>query len=298
MSLFDTLVAQAVQNQGELAPLQTVVEKELLHHDIIREMSAAGLLGKLTFIGGTCLRACYGSNRLSEDLDFTGGADFKRETLNRLGTVLVEQLAVKYGLRVEMSEPAKDTGTVDTWKLRMITRPEQKGAPSQRINIDVCALPSYDKRPVVLRNLYGVDMGTAGLIMQAESREEILADKLIAFALRPNRLKNRDLWDIGWLKQNNVSVPLDLIPKKILDHRCTVDTYLLKLSERSRSLHHDPAVKVAFTHEMKRFLPRKTIQDTVTHADFWDYLSTVLQTECDQVTQFLKAPATAPVFTM
>ena len=298
MSLFDNLVAQAVQNQGGLAPLLPVVEKELLHHDILREMSSAGLLGKLTFIGGTCLRACYGSNRLSEDLDFTGGADFKRETLSRLGAVLVDRLATKYGLLVEVSEPVKDTGTVDTWKLRMITRPEQKGVPSQRINIDVCALPSYDKRPAVLRNLYGVDMGTSGLIIQAESREEILADKLIAFALRPNRLKNRDLWDIGWLKQNTVSLPLGLIPKKILDHRCTVTEYLQQLSERSRSLHNDPGVRVAFLHEMQRFLPQKTVQDTVNNADFWDYLINLIQTECDQVTQFLKAPAASPTFTM
>ena len=71
MSLFDRLAGQALKNQTELAPLRAVVEKELLHHDIIREMSAAGLLNELTFIGGTCLRACYGSNRLSEDLDFT-----------------------------------------------------------------------------------------------------------------------------------------------------------------------------------------------------------------------------------
>ena len=79
MSLFERLVAAAVENQSELVPLQAVVEKELLHHDIIREMSKAGLLKSLTFIGGACLRACYGSNRLSEDLDFTGGHDFTRE---------------------------------------------------------------------------------------------------------------------------------------------------------------------------------------------------------------------------
>lgn len=35
--------------------------------------------------------------------------------------------------------------------------------------------------------------GTAGLILQAQSREEILADKIIALAFRENRLKNRDL---------------------------------------------------------------------------------------------------------
>lgn len=298
MSLFDNLVAQAIKNQGELAPLLPVVEKELLHHDIIREMSAAGLLGTLTFIGGTCLRACYGSSRLSEDLDFTGGNDFKRETLSKLGTVLVDRLFTKYGLRVEMSLPVKDTGNVDTWKLRMITQPEQKGLPSQRINIDVYAIPSYDKRPTVLRNLYGVDMGTSGLIIQAESREEILADKLIAFALRPNRFKNRDLWDVGWLKQNNVSLPLDLIPKKIIDHHCTVAEYVQQLSERTGSLHNDPSVRAAFIHEMKRFLPQKTVRNTVENADFWEYIVSVIQTECAQVTQFLKAPAASPIFMM
>ena len=36
MSLFDQLVDQALKNQVELSPLRGVVEKELLHHDIIR----------------------------------------------------------------------------------------------------------------------------------------------------------------------------------------------------------------------------------------------------------------------
>lgn len=55
MSLFDHLVSQAINTHGNLTQLQPVVEKELLHHDIIREMSGAGLLTHLTFIGGTCL---------------------------------------------------------------------------------------------------------------------------------------------------------------------------------------------------------------------------------------------------
>ncbi|MFD2882708.1 nucleotidyl transferase AbiEii/AbiGii toxin family protein [Pseudomonas lini] len=62
--------AEALKNKQDLAPLRVVVEKELLHHDIMLALSSAGMLAKLTFIGDTCLRACYGSNRLSEDLDF------------------------------------------------------------------------------------------------------------------------------------------------------------------------------------------------------------------------------------
>jgi hypothetical protein len=93
--LFDRLVDQALKNQSKLAPLRIVVEKELLHHDILREMSMAGLLKNLTFIGGTCLRACYGSSRLSEDLDFTGGHDFHRQTLADLGQVFCGTASIK-----------------------------------------------------------------------------------------------------------------------------------------------------------------------------------------------------------
>jgi predicted nucleotidyltransferase component of viral defense system len=67
VSLFDQLVDEALRSRADLSSLRPVVEKELLHHDILREMSGAGLLAGLTFIGGTCLRACYGSSRLSED---------------------------------------------------------------------------------------------------------------------------------------------------------------------------------------------------------------------------------------
>ena len=287
MSLFDHLVSYALKNQSELAPLQAVVEKELLHHDILREMSTAGLLSHLTFIGGTCLRSCYGSNRLSEDLDFTGGKDFRRETLASLGTVLIERLQIKYNLQVEVSEPVRETGNVDTWKLKIITHSQQKNLPTQRININICAIPSYDRRPMILRNHYGVEMGTSGLIIQAQSREEILADKMVAFALRPNRIKNRDLWDIGWLKQQNISLPLKLVVKKIADHRCNINKFLILIEERNRQLLDEPTIRKDFISEMRRFLPPQVVSGTVENEDFWNYLSGLLQTECELVMRTL-----------
>ena len=144
MSLFDQLVTEALRSLGELASLRPVVEKELLHHDILREMSEAGLLRSLTFIGGTCLRACYGSSRLSEDLDFTGGSDFKRSDLTELARVLTERLKTRYGLPVSVSEPVKASGKVSTWKLTIETRPGQKHLAAQRIHLDICAIPSHD----------------------------------------------------------------------------------------------------------------------------------------------------------
>lgn len=298
MRLFDRLVDQALKNQTGFSPLRSVVEKELLHHDIIREMSASGLLGELTFIGGTCLRACYGSNRLSEDLDFTGGGNFKREALSDLGDTLVDRLQTKYGLDVKVSEPTRDTRKVNTWKLKVVTRPHRKDLPAQRINIDICAIPSYDKRPMVLRNHYGLDMGTAGLIVQAQSREEILADKMIAFALRPNRLKNRDLWDIGWLKQQNIELPLELIPRKVANHQYSKDEFLELLAERTQNLQRDSALRTAFVREIKRFLPPQTVADTIEKEPFWDYLTQLVATESEAVKKALEHPGNPPPFQM
>ena len=129
MSLFDEIVDEALRSRADLSSLRPVVEKELLHHDILREMSEAGLLTGLTFIGGTCLRACYGSPRLSEDLNFTGGSHFQHGDLAELGSILTERLRTRYDLPVRVSKPVKTGGNVSTWKLIIETRPGQKHLP-------------------------------------------------------------------------------------------------------------------------------------------------------------------------
>ncbi len=63
MNLFDKLVDQALKSKPNLFSLRNVIEKELLHHDILRIMRDYNLLTELTFIGGTCLRCCYGAHQ-------------------------------------------------------------------------------------------------------------------------------------------------------------------------------------------------------------------------------------------
>lgn len=298
MNLFDRLVAEALSGQEYLAPLQIVVEKELLHHDILREMSAAGLLKELTFIGGTCLRACYGSNRLSEDLYFTGGLHFTKDGLKDLAAVLIERLKSKYDLVVEVSEPIKDTGNVDTWKLKVTTRPEQLNLPWQQIHIDVCAVPSYDRQPMILRNHYGVDMGTSGLIIQAQSKEEILADKLVAFALWPNRIKNRDIWDIGWLKQQNVKLPLQLIWLKIADRHWVPQDFRDALTQRVKLLREDSGIYQNFIYEMERFLPSGVVAETIKKDGFWTYLTGLVDREATAILDMEETQMADNAFTM
>jgi hypothetical protein len=277
MSLFDQLVGEALRSRGDLTTLRPVVEKELLHHDILRELSGAGLLTSLTFIGGTCLRACYGSPRLSEDLDFTGGSGFKKEDLSALAGVLTERLQTRYGLPVRVSEPVKTGGNVSTWKLTIETRPRQRHLPAQRIHLDICAIPSHAPRPMMLRNLYGIDLGTSGLILQAQGREEILADKMVALAFRENRIKNRDLWDIAWLVQQGVLLPVELIPVKIRDHQRDPSKFVSMLQSRSGALNADPRVREDFLKEMRRFLPAATVRETLENPAWWTYLTQVIE---------------------
>jgi predicted nucleotidyltransferase component of viral defense system len=298
MSLFDELVDEALNNKQEVARLRVVVEKELLHHDILRVLSGAGLLTQLTFIGGTCLRACYGSNRLSEDLDFTGGSDFTRDQLAAMSNILIESLKAKYGLEINVTDPVREEGNVSTWKLKVQTRPGRKDIPAQRINIDVCAIPSYQPRPMALLNPYGVEMGTSGLILQAQSREEIFADKLVAFALRPNRLKNRDLWDIAWLHQQQIKPALDLIKNKLNDHHAQTDVYLNAFAERSASLNKDLEIAKEFRKEMARFLPNETVKETVNSEKFWEYLSNLLESYHLQLMKTLEGKDKSPEFKM
>jgi predicted nucleotidyltransferase component of viral defense system len=283
MNLFDQWVNQALEKKPDLTALRVVVEKELLHQDILVALSQAGLLKDLTFIGGTCLRACYGSGRLSEDLDFTGGADFSKKQLASLGDTLVQSLSKKYGLQVSVAEPVREEGNVDTWKLKVITRPQQRDLPAQRINIDVCAIPSYQRRPMLLLNPYGIDMGVSGLLLQAQSREEIFADKLVAFALRPNRLKNRDLWDMAWLHQLSIRPALELLPAKLADHRAPSETFLAAFADRTALMKSDPVYAKDYAKELSRFLPPQALENAAQTQDFWRFLVFLMEDYLRQI---------------
>lgn len=288
MNLFDRLVDEALKNYPTLSPLRIVVEKELLHHDILRILNHHNLLKNLTFIGGTCLRCCYGGVRLSEDLDFTGGKNFTRESLSELSQVLIENIDEKYGFSVEVSEPVKEEGNVDTWKIRIETRPEQNYLPSQRIHIDICSVPSYEVRPMMLLNLYGIDMGTSGLIIQSQSREEIYSDKLLAFAYRPNRIKYRDLWDIIWLHQQGLKPRYELVLKKLQDRDLRLEHFFELFNERRKMLLEDHRMKIEFKKEMLRFLPMDQVHRVIEQENLWDFIVNLMNDLYDQTWMYMK----------
>ncbi len=214
----------------------------------------------------------FNGTRLSEDLDFTGGHNFTKETLSDMGEILIDMLQKKYDLSVQVSAPIKESHNVDTWKVKIETRPESKNLPSQRINIDICALPSYEIKPTMILNHYNVDMGTTGLIVQAQSREEIFVDKLIALALRPNRIKYRDLWDIMWLHSKNITPRYELIRKKLNDRQVEFDEFISLFETRKNLLLSDLTLEKEFRNEMARFLPIDQVNQVLNQENFWNFI--------------------------
>jgi hypothetical protein len=197
--------------------------------------------------------------------------------------VLVSRLQEKYGLEVAVDAPVRDSGNVDTWRVKLQTRPQRRDLPAQRIHIDICAVPSYQVQPMMLRNHYGIDMGASGVIVNAQSRDEILADKLVAFALRPNRIKHRDLWDIVWLHQQGAQLPVELVPLKLRDHHCEPAHYLRLLHERLRALLEDPQLRQGFIQEMRRFLPVQQQAATLDNPQYWQVLCQLLQDHVQRI---------------
>ncbi len=272
MNVLQKLVAEAARNAPHLTAVRETVVKEILHHEILLQMRNLGLLRHLVFMGGTCLRTCYGAERLSEDLDFTTTQPLDGDAFVLLASQLPDILQERFGIPVFVTPPKGNRKGADvvTWKFTVTLSPQNRAAPMQKVHVYICDLPSCDIQPMMLRNHYGVDLGTSGLIMNVESKSEILADKLLAFALRPNRIKGRDIWDIIWLTNQGTPLPKKTLFKKAAT-KGSVANFLAALNKRVHLLQSDPTVADAFQKEMKRFLPGKVVAETVTNPDFWTF---------------------------
>jgi predicted nucleotidyltransferase component of viral defense system len=283
MNLFDEWVEEVLEKAPELAVLRPVVEKELLHRDLLHILHQSGLLQGLVFMGGTCLRACYGSQRLSEDLDFYGGQAFRPDQLHGLADKLISGIGKKYGFSLQVQEPRQDRTQVRTWKITIQTRPQRRDLPSQRIHLDICMLDAIDARPMMLRNPYGVEAGSSGFILQAASREEIYADKVVALALRPGRIKFRDVWDLHWLRQQNVALRLPWILPKVEAHGKPKEAFLNSIQQRLDDLSSSSELQKEGWRELSRFLQHDQIKGLVDQPDFWRYISSEVRRELEPI---------------
>ncbi len=266
-------IKKIVESNPEYASITPVIEKEILHHDIMHVLIKQGAMQSLTFIGGTSLRLCHNSSRLSEDLDFNGGHDFKPSNFDGLEIEIQKFIQNKYETKVWVNKPNTDKqGDTASWKISIEKEANRPDLPRQKMHIDVCAIPSFDaqKRPLV--NHYNIAAPTEGLLVPVQSLEETLADKFIALAYRSRRIKPRDIWDIVWIKQKGINVSTGLVDKKLKAREKTKKDFTEALYIQVTKLLKDDEVRVDFSTEMSRFVPESIKQRTLNNPEYWDYV--------------------------
>jgi predicted nucleotidyltransferase component of viral defense system len=273
---FNSLVERVLEENGGSSH-RPVIEKELLHYDILFALDQAGILDELVFQGGTSLRLCYGSNRYSEDLDFAGGYDFNTKTLAKMKDAIEKYIGDRYGLEITVKEPnaLKDELKyaelrIDKWQIAIVTAPEQKSIAKQRIKLEVANIPAYTKVPLPLKQNYEfLPDGYRDTLIYVESLDEVMADKIISLPATQKYVRHRDIWDLMWLQQEGASINKDFIQKKINDYK--IERFMGKLDARIASI--ESIINGSeFDQEMKRFLNQEAYDRTLGKAKFRIYL--------------------------
>jgi predicted nucleotidyltransferase component of viral defense system len=255
-----------IQRRGIDAGMAQNLMKEAIHLHLLSALSEVGVLRHVIFQGGTALRLCYGGERYSEDLDFVcgrAGAYLKdvefdalvdkalettKRTLQRDFDIDAAQIALKRPAQPELLE-GSDVN-VAAWQIVVPINPTPK-TPKSRIKIEFANVPSYDSKPLTVSATPGL-VQVQDVILNAETPNEILADKAVALTARA-ALKFRDVWDVWFLVNKLAATPdREMVLKKFADYGTLA--IAVKANARLDELAKD-ATATAFYAEMRRFLP-------------------------------------------
>jgi len=273
---FDDLVALAL-NDSNVTHMRPVVEKELLHYDILFSLEKEGMLNELTFQGGTSLRLCHGANRFSEDLGFAGGKDFSATQLARMKECIEDYIGGRYGFEVTVKEPKqlkKDPKytdlKIDKWQIGVVTAPKRKDIPKQKIKVEVANIPAYTREPLSMGANYSfLPDGYGDTLILTETLDEVMADKLVSLPATQSYVRNRDIWDLSWLNQQKATIREDLVIAKIGDY--AIDGYEAMLDNMIERI---PEIVTGskFKDEMRRFTPSDVYDRTLGQEKFQLFL--------------------------
>ena len=289
----NALVDAAISETPDLAPLRPVVEKELLHYEILRALDEAAHLDQLVFQGGTSLRLCHGAPRFSEDLDFAGGRAFAAGDVEGMARAIESFIIRHLGLEARVKAPAvkerierTDGVAVARWQVIVTTAPARPDLPRQRVRLEIANVPAYstELRPL-RRNYAALPDGYEDILVPVESLSEILCDKLIA-VVASKRVRYRDYWDLPWLEQQGAVLDPAWLRAKIADYG--VADYAAQLERRRVALPellHDKA----FSGQMARFLAPAVIHRTIIQQGFLDYLVSANQGLLEQAREAVQS---------
>lgn len=178
------------------------VLREYLQATVLNELFSLDESRELYFKGGTALRFLFGSNRFSEDLDFS--TNLNARVIDQVVTRVVKQLQKQLpGLTIR--------------EIKSIAGVTKKLALKTEISTQALTIRlDFSQRESVLRPKQGVvktslPVTTVALINYLAA-EEILAEKYRAIT---KRSKGRDVYDLWYLLNRGVKWEAELIRQKL-----------------------------------------------------------------------------------
>lgn len=213
------------------------VLREYLQVVFVNELYALAGSEKLIFKGGTSLRLMYGSNRFSEDLDFT--AEMDEKNIRQVSdAAIVEMDKIVFGVKIEDVESRAGISR------RIIFKPD---FISQNLVIKL----DFSMRELVVRPKRGVIQTqlpvVSSRLVTYLDEVEVLSEKVRAVM---NRAKGRDIYDMWFLLNRGVGFEIDLIQKKL-------DFYKEKFDFNGLLRRIDLWNERDLEEDVRRFLPVK-----------------------------------------
>ena len=186
-------------------------DKAISERDAIQTFFQVILLKNIAFenarlIGGTALVLGHSNPRFSEDIDLSNVEDpfYLRKSIEKGANEIAQWMNCSFKIK----PPTKATRT---WK----TTFSLGHGPSINLHVDSQPNKTFTNLPIVISY-----PGIAPFIFPSVSVEEIMADKVLALALR-NYVGGRDLFDLWnhWLRHENIKsiemTVMKLLPKKL-----------------------------------------------------------------------------------
>lgn len=203
-----TVVEGAKRNKLS-TPLTRNLLKEVLQYYVLVYIYASDYGKKLIFTGGSCLRICYGLNRLSEDLDFdlVMGIEINKQQLaddlvkyfkSDLQYKDIEVNIAGRGEKIYLKFPIlRELGLAekrDEMK-KLFVKVELDKNPSQNYQTDLTPIAKYNLNFLV--RSYDLSSLMANKIAAVLSRTWQKGKSKITF-------KGRDYYDLLWLLQKGI----------------------------------------------------------------------------------------------
>lgn len=185
-----------------------IAEKEIVLTYVLQLFGEAGLLDKLAFKGGTCLRKMHLGNqgRFSTDLDFTAIVEHEPDDLILEMIIAFEDEF--HGINFEVDDEYYKTQDGLSWGVNPTYRHEWNSDGNSEIKLQVSLRETPTLPPVPLDQCvqsYFSDLPFKPAAITSLALEEIIAEKIRACYQRD---KARDIYDLGVFATRPLNQPL------------------------------------------------------------------------------------------